>query len=142
MVRSFRRTAQEALCALSCKSALWVLNLPQAGALGKGQQVSFSIRTVRRTRRQAVLIAHWPQFNSFWFYVTPIMGGIIADCYLGRYNTIMLFTFVYMYVCCCSARTHVQTDLVASATLSLSRARPRRRSRSPTPRSGYSPWLL
>ncbi|KAI5887196.1 PTR2-domain-containing protein [Schizophyllum commune H4-8] len=51
-----------------------------AGALGKGQQVSFSIRT----------------FNSFWFYITPWIGGIIADCWLGRYYTIMLFVFVYL----------------------------------------------
>ncbi|KAF9053598.1 PTR2-domain-containing protein [Hymenopellis radicata] len=49
-----------------------------AGALGKGQQKSFTVRT----------------FNSFWFYVTPWLGGIIADCYLGRYNTIMLFSIV------------------------------------------------
>ncbi|TRM63651.1 POT family-domain-containing protein [Schizophyllum amplum] len=51
-----------------------------AGALGKGQQISFAIRT----------------FNSFWFYITPWIGGIIADCYLGRYYTIMLFVFVYL----------------------------------------------
>ncbi|KAF8921380.1 POT family-domain-containing protein [Mucidula mucida] len=49
-----------------------------AGALNKGQQKSFTVRT----------------FNSFWFYVTPWIGGIIADCYLGRYNTIMLFSIV------------------------------------------------
>ena len=30
----------------------------QAGALGKGQQTAFSIRT----------------FNNFWFYVTPFIG--------------------------------------------------------------------
>ncbi|KAL1744893.1 POT family-domain-containing protein [Schizophyllum fasciatum] len=65
-----------------------------AGALGKGQQISFSIRT----------------FNSFWFYVTPWIGGIIADCYLGRYYTIMLFVFVYLIghiILIASATPHV-----------------------------------
>ncbi|KIY69416.1 PTR2-domain-containing protein [Cylindrobasidium torrendii FP15055 ss-10] len=51
-----------------------------AGALGKGQQTSFSIRT----------------FLNFWFYVTPFIGGIVADCWLGRYNTIMLFSIIYL----------------------------------------------
>ncbi|KAF8165964.1 peptide/h+ symporter protein [Crassisporium funariophilum] len=49
-----------------------------AGALGKGQQISFSIRT----------------FNSFWVYVTPWIGGILADTLWGRYKTIMVFSFV------------------------------------------------
>jgi POT family proton-dependent oligopeptide transporter len=29
-------------------------------------------------------------FNSFWAYTTPIIGAIIADEYLGRFNTIFL----------------------------------------------------
>lgn len=49
-----------------------------AGALGKGQQKSFAIRT----------------FNSFWVYVTPILGGVLADTMWGRYNTIMVFSLV------------------------------------------------
>ncbi|PVF97460.1 PTR2-domain-containing protein [Serendipita vermifera] len=49
-----------------------------AGALNLGQQKSFSIRT----------------FNTFWVYITPIIGGIIADTKLGRYKTIMLFSLV------------------------------------------------
>ncbi|KAF9008064.1 peptide transporter PTR2B [Cyathus striatus] len=49
-----------------------------AGALGKGQQKSFAIRT----------------FNTFWVYFTPWIGGILADTLLGRYNTIMLFSIV------------------------------------------------
>jgi POT family proton-dependent oligopeptide transporter len=30
------------------------------------------------------------QFNSFWSYTTPIIGAIIADEYLGRFNTIFV----------------------------------------------------
>ncbi|PPR08189.1 hypothetical protein CVT24_001572 [Panaeolus cyanescens] len=49
-----------------------------AGALNKGQPVSFSIRT----------------FNTFWVYITPWIGGILADTKWGRYKTIMIFSFV------------------------------------------------
>ncbi|KAF2277375.1 PTR2-domain-containing protein [Westerdykella ornata] len=44
------------------------------GALGMGQRAAFGITT----------------FNSFWAYTTPIIGAIIADEYLGRFNTIFL----------------------------------------------------
>jgi len=44
------------------------------GALGMGQQASTGIGT----------------FNSFWAYTTPIIGAIIADEYLGRFNTIFV----------------------------------------------------
>ncbi|KAF2129661.1 PTR2-domain-containing protein [Dothidotthia symphoricarpi CBS 119687] len=46
----------------------------QPGGLGLGQRASFGIGT----------------FNSFWAYTTPILGAIIADEYLGRYNTIFI----------------------------------------------------
>lgn len=46
----------------------------QPGALGMGQRASFGIG----------------QFNSFWSYTTPIIGAIIADEYLGRFNTIFI----------------------------------------------------
>ena len=36
------------------------------------------------------------QFFQFWCYVTPILGAIIADQYLGRYNTILYFAMVYI----------------------------------------------
>ena len=49
-----------------------------AGALGRGVQASFAIRN----------------FNVFWVYVTPFLGGYIADCYLGRYKTILYFSLV------------------------------------------------
>lgn len=35
-------------------------------------------------------------FFQFWCYVTPILGAIIADQYLGRYNTILYFAVVYI----------------------------------------------
>jgi POT family proton-dependent oligopeptide transporter len=46
----------------------------QPGALDMGQRAAFGINT----------------FNSFWSYTTPIIGAIIADEYLGRYNTIFI----------------------------------------------------
>ncbi|PGH06689.1 hypothetical protein AJ79_06473 [Helicocarpus griseus UAMH5409] len=35
-------------------------------------------------------------FFQFWCYVTPILGAIIADQYLGKYNTIVIFALTYM----------------------------------------------
>lgn len=35
-------------------------------------------------------------FFSFWSYVTPILGATIADQYLGKYKTIVLFACIYM----------------------------------------------
>jgi POT family proton-dependent oligopeptide transporter len=35
-------------------------------------------------------------FFSFWSYVTPIVGATVADQYLGKYKTIVLFCCVYM----------------------------------------------
>ncbi|KAJ6488434.1 peptide/h+ symporter protein [Mycena vulgaris] len=49
-----------------------------AGALNMGQQKSFALRT----------------FNSFFVYVTPFLGAILADTKWGRYKTICVFTVV------------------------------------------------
>ncbi|KAF7289765.1 Peptide/h+ symporter protein [Mycena indigotica] len=49
-----------------------------AGALGQGQERAFAIRT----------------FNSFFVYVTPFLGAIIADTKWGRYKTISVFSIV------------------------------------------------
>lgn len=35
-------------------------------------------------------------FFQFWCYLTPIMGAIIADQFLGKYLTIKYFSIVYM----------------------------------------------
>ncbi|KKZ64233.1 POT family proton-dependent oligopeptide transporter [[Emmonsia] crescens] len=35
-------------------------------------------------------------FFQFWSYVTTIFGGIVADQYLGKYNTIVVFSVIYM----------------------------------------------
>ncbi|KAK7436702.1 hypothetical protein VKT23_018957 [Stygiomarasmius scandens] len=44
----------------------------QSGALGRGQQTSTGLTT----------------FYQFWAYLTPVLGGYLADTYWGRYNTI------------------------------------------------------
>ncbi|TFK20581.1 peptide transporter PTR2B [Coprinopsis marcescibilis] len=49
-----------------------------AGALDRGQTVSFAIRT----------------FNTFFVYVTPFLGAIIADTMWGRYKTILVFSII------------------------------------------------
>ena len=35
-------------------------------------------------------------YFQFWCYVTPIIGAIVADQFLGRYKTIMYFSVVYI----------------------------------------------
>ncbi|CAO3668303.1 unnamed protein product [Umbelopsis ramanniana] len=51
----------------------------QPGALGKGQQTATALST----------------FFQFWCYITPIFGAIVADQYLGKYRTILLFGTIY-----------------------------------------------
>ncbi|ORY01038.1 helicase C-terminal domain-domain-containing protein [Clohesyomyces aquaticus] len=36
-------------------------------------------------------------FFQFWCYVTPIVGAVVADQYLGKYLTIKYFSLVYMF---------------------------------------------
>ncbi|KAF2874955.1 di/tri peptide transporter 2 [Massariosphaeria phaeospora] len=50
------------------------------GALGMGHKGATGLTT----------------FFQFWCYVTPILGAIIADQYLGKYNTILIFCVVYI----------------------------------------------
>ncbi|KAI9304920.1 POT family-domain-containing protein [Cunninghamella echinulata] len=49
------------------------------GALGRGQQTATALTT----------------FFQFFCYITPIVGAVIADQYLGKYNTIVLFACIY-----------------------------------------------
>lgn len=35
-------------------------------------------------------------FFQFWCYLTPLLGAVVADQYLGRYLTIKYFSIVYM----------------------------------------------
>jgi dipeptide/tripeptide permease len=35
-------------------------------------------------------------FFQFWCYVTPILGAIVADQFLGKYATIKYFSMIYM----------------------------------------------
>ncbi|CAO3692610.1 hypothetical protein G6F70_005638 [Rhizopus microsporus] len=51
-----------------------------AGALGRGQQTATALNT----------------FFQFWGYITPIIGAIVADQYLGKYRTILLFASFYL----------------------------------------------
>ncbi|KAI7864912.1 POT family-domain-containing protein [Spinellus fusiger] len=53
----------------------------QPGAMGRGQQTATALTT----------------FFQFWCYVTPIIGAIIADQYLGKYKTILLFSIIYFF---------------------------------------------
>lgn len=46
----------------------------QAGALGYGSQAATGLTL----------------FNQFWSYVCPLLGGYVADTYLGRFKTINL----------------------------------------------------
>ncbi|TIC02874.1 PTR2-domain-containing protein [Wallemia mellicola] len=50
------------------------------GALDMGQQASTGLTN----------------FFQFWCYVTPIIGGIIADTKLGRFKTIAVFSGIYL----------------------------------------------
>lgn len=36
-------------------------------------------------------------FFQFFCYVTPILGAIVADQYLGKYNTILVFAVIYWF---------------------------------------------
>ncbi|KAI8084228.1 POT family-domain-containing protein [Gilbertella persicaria] len=52
----------------------------QAGAMGRGQQTATALTT----------------FFQFWCYITPIIGAVVADQYLGKYRTIVLFSCFYI----------------------------------------------
>jgi len=49
-----------------------------AGALNQGTKTQVAVTT----------------FFSFWAYIMPIFGAIIADQYVGRFNAICIFAVV------------------------------------------------
>ncbi|CEJ81805.1 hypothetical protein VHEMI01915 [[Torrubiella] hemipterigena] len=51
----------------------------KAAGIGLGSQASTSLNL----------------FFQWWCYITPILGAIIADQYLGKYKTILIFACVY-----------------------------------------------
>ncbi|KAG7531982.1 hypothetical protein FFLO_03989 [Filobasidium floriforme] len=50
----------------------------QPGALGMGQKAAFGLTT----------------FNTFWIYLTPLLGAYLADQYFGRYKTVQLANII------------------------------------------------
>lgn len=50
------------------------------GALGLGQSTATGLQ----------------YFWNFWCYCSPLIGAVVADQYMGRYNTIMLFAMIYV----------------------------------------------
>ncbi|KAF2831161.1 PTR2-domain-containing protein [Ophiobolus disseminans] len=56
-------------------------------------------------------------FFQFWCYVTPILGAIIADQYLGKYNTIVIFCGVYIVGLLILTLTSIPTALDHGAGL-------------------------
>ncbi|KAF8470833.1 POT family-domain-containing protein [Kalaharituber pfeilii] len=50
------------------------------GALGLGQSTATGLQ----------------YFWNLWSYVSPLIGAVVADQYMGRYNTIMLFAVIYV----------------------------------------------
>ncbi|KAF2186962.1 di/tri peptide transporter 2 [Zopfia rhizophila CBS 207.26] len=71
------------------------------GALGMGHQGATGLTT----------------FFQFWCYVTPIIGAIIADQYLGKYNTILVFCMVYLVGLLILTTTSIPTALENGAGL-------------------------
>lgn len=45
------------------------------------------------SQRKATALSN---FFQFWCYLTPLLGAVVADQYLGRYVTIKYFSIVYM----------------------------------------------
>ncbi|CAO3595156.1 unnamed protein product [Absidia cylindrospora] len=70
------------------------------GAMGKGQQTATALTT----------------FFQFWCYITPIIGAVIADQWLGKYKTIVLFACVYMVGLVILTATASPAAIISGAT--------------------------
>jgi len=55
----------------------------------------------------------------FWSYLTPILGAIVADQYLGRYNTIIVFATIYAIGQLILVTTSIPQDSMAGHTAGL-----------------------
>ncbi|KAF0436568.1 putative MFS peptide transporter [Gigaspora margarita] len=73
----------------------------QPGAIGAGQQAATALTL----------------FFQFFCYITPIFGAILADQYIGRYNTIVMFCGVYMVGLVILTLTAIPAAIVANASL-------------------------
>uniref|UniRef100_A0A1D1YXP9 Putative peptide transporter ptr2 n=1 Tax=Anthurium amnicola TaxID=1678845 RepID=A0A1D1YXP9_9ARAE len=73
----------------------------QAGAIGAGQETATSLG----------------YFFHFFCYITPILGAIVADQYLGRYNTIIVFCLIYMLGLTILTTTAIPQAIQAKAAL-------------------------
>ncbi|KAI1315415.1 peptide transporter ptr2 [Mortierella claussenii] len=71
------------------------------GAIGQGQQTATALN----------------YFFQFFCYVTPVLGAIVADQYLGKYKTIALFCGVYMLGVLILVLTSIPASILANAAL-------------------------
>lgn len=68
--------------------------------MGRGQQTATALNT----------------FFQFWCYVTPILAAIIADQYLGKYNTILTFSIIYLVGLLILTCTSIPTAISSGAS--------------------------
>ncbi|KAI9230047.1 MAG: MFS peptide transporter [Piptocephalis tieghemiana] len=71
----------------------------QTGALGLGQASATAMN----------------QLFTFFCYITPFLGAVIADQYLGKYRTIILFSSIYLAGLAILTATSVPSSLDAGA---------------------------
>ncbi|ORE12082.1 PTR2-domain-containing protein [Rhizopus microsporus var. microsporus] len=70
------------------------------GAMGRGQQTATALTT----------------FFQFWCYITPVIGAIIADQYLGKYKTILIFAIIYFIGLILLTLTSIPSAIATGAT--------------------------
>ncbi|CAG8647654.1 18671_t:CDS:2 [Dentiscutata erythropus] len=73
----------------------------QPGAIGAGQQAATALTL----------------FFQFFCYITPIFGAILADQYIGRYKTIVMFCCIYMVGLIILTLTAIPPAIAANASL-------------------------
>lgn len=70
----------------ACYDAVGAASCAQPGGLGQNQQAStgLTVCAIRESlRSEALTISQ--TFNQFWAYLMPLVGGYVADTYLGRF---------------------------------------------------------